>query len=119
MIFFKHHFAWCVLTGTTYGTGVGESSLPARWHPRHPSSSATALFCAAMHDDVVVAGGRDGRMHLYDLRTVSKTAVVDGHERELFTMSMAYPRLATGESQFKGGLFLRFDVYWSASTRHQ
>ncbi|MEW5303325.1 MAG: hypothetical protein WDW36_006029 [Sanguina aurantia] len=82
--------------GATYGLGSSEASLPTRWHPRHPSSAATALFSAALHEDVVVAGGRDGRLHMYDLRTLSKTAVVDGHERELFTMSMAYPRLATG-----------------------
>lgn len=87
----------CPLSGATYGLGSSEAALPTRWHPRHPSSAATALFSAALHEDMVVAGGRDGRMHMYDLRTVSKTAVVDGHERELFTMSMAYPRLATGD----------------------
>lgn len=76
--------------GTRYASNGAPSPPPSRGFNRH------AAFSARSHDHMLLAGDELGGLHVYDTRTPAKQFVLPAHSDKLFTMSLQWPRLATG-----------------------
>ncbi|KAL6747422.1 WD40-repeat-containing domain protein [Haematococcus lacustris] len=67
---------------STQGGGLGAAEERGRGRAARLRSSGHAAYCARCLDQLVVASGEFGRLHLYDLRAAAKLSRLTAHDPE-------------------------------------